>query len=173
MSHQCGNPVINFVQPAFTPKRKFSVAFPSMVKDTFDISITSISSNGNAVPTNFGYSASSAKDFSSKTDGLTLKIFLGDEITLFDTVQITKGGKGKSLSRSASLQWSYSKQTIRYQIRNTNLVPLLQSLGVTSTTPLNPNVIIPFFIDIKGIRFGGTYSFFYTAKRGRGKGTSF
>lgn len=163
---------INFVQ---SPKRKFNVAFPSKIKDSLGISIICVSSNGNAVPVpvNFGYSAISAKDFSLKTDGLKLQIFLGNEITPFDTVQIFKGkAKTSPNGGSGTFQWSYRNQTIRYQLKNQNLVSLLQLFGVTATATQNLKVMIPFFVDINGVRYGGTYSYFYTESRGRGKGTA-
>jgi len=136
--------------PAMALQKKFGLNFRQFGRDTFDVTLSS---------SNFG------TILKPITFGKTLDLFIGggqaDTATLFN-------GRGRSAFGTAT--WNFRQGTIRYQLRNTSLLPLLAPVGISNTTT-SGTFKIPIFVRYQTVYYGGVFSFFYSASPGKsGKG---
>ena len=81
--------------------------------------------------------------------------------------------------RNSAFIWNYKANsgsgTIRYWVRSVDLSAILPQFGANKTATAIGHVIVPFFVEINSVRFGGTYNFKYKEKNnkrnGSGQGT--
>jgi len=140
-------------QNASALKKKFSIQFSNPDRSRFDISIA-----------NQDFVFFDRFEFEDAMLDSEVRIFFGNEeadaIEIYSTNSQNEYGDGK-------LTWNYRKGSIRYQLRGEIVNDFLEGYGAANDD-IQTAVTIPFFIQVDGTRYGGSYAFFYKAKADRG-----
>jgi M6 family metalloprotease-like protein len=145
--------VVDASKPVTINKGKFQLNFKTK-KDSMDVTFYDSS---------FVYGDKNS--FWTATNSSRLLFYIGD--TLMDSVQ-TYRGKGKNLG---TVTWNYKFGQIRYVAKNAQLQDVLKTYGATDNNT-SGSVTVPLDIEVSGVRFGGQYTFAYSAvpaKVGKGQ----
>lgn len=140
-------------QNASAVKKKFSIQFSNPDRSRFDITI--------ADP---AFAFADRFDFEDTLLDSQVRVFFGNEeadaVEIYATKSVNDYGDG-------SLTWNYRKGSVRYQLRGEIVNEFIEGYGAANDD-IQTAVTIPFYIEIDGTRYGGSYVFFYKAKAERG-----